>query len=131
MLPDVSRPDSSIAKTAWSNLSDWVDSLPAENARLAKLRIDGLGTFSWFQLYGFLSQLIAEAEQSTPGHSQRVADLSLRCGVALGLKPQELRQLYWGGALHDVGKLALDWNVLHKPGPLSVNEWDLVRQHPT
>lgn len=130
MLHDIPRLNSPINQSVLSLLSAWVHELPVESAELARLDTVQPQTFSWQDLYEFLTNLIAEAEQSTPGHSQRVAELSLRCGVALGLKPHELKLLYWGGALHDLGKLALDWYVLHKPGPLSVDEWNLVRQHP-
>lgn len=130
MPHNLSRLNNPISESALSLLSAWVHELPVGSIALARLDTARPETFSWHDLYEFLSNLIAEAEQSTPGHSQRVAELSLRCGVALGLKAHELRLLYWGGALHDLGKLALDWDVLHKPGPLSIGEWDLVRQHP-
>lgn len=130
MLPDIPRSNTYVSQSIMAVLSGWVRKLPEENAELAKSTVICPEAFSWRDLYGFLSCLIAEAEQSTPGHSQRVADLSLRCGVVLGMTPQELRQLYWGGLLHDLGKLALSWDVLHKPGPLSPAEWLLMRQHP-
>lgn len=130
MFHDIPQLNSLVDRSVLSSLSAWVHELPTENAELVQSYTVCPKTFSWQDLYEFLINLIAEAEQSTPGHSQRVAELSLRCGVALGLKPHELRLLYWGGALHDLGKLALAWDVLNKPGPLSADEWDLVRQHP-
>ena len=48
----------------------------------------------------------------------------------LGLSPSEQDTVRHGALLHDVGKLAIPNEILHKPGPLNESEWEVVRQHP-
>lgn len=131
MLLDIPRSNTSVSQPVLSALAGWVRALPEENAKQAWTTATPPEVFSWRDLYSLLSNLVAETERSTPGHSQRVAEFSLRCGVVFGLTPQALKQLYWGGALHDLGKLTLRRELLDKPGPLSRAEWQLLRQHPT
>ena len=66
----------------------------------------------------------------TGGHSSRVADLAMHLGQRLGMSADEIQHLKWAGFLHDVGKLAVPDDILRKPGPLSVTEWDQMRHHP-
>lgn len=87
---------------------------------------------SWNALHSFLEELMTYTEDGIgmPEHSQRVSRIALRCGVALGFSAGELCQLYWGGALHDIGKLALDQRILAKTTSLNHSEWQQVQQHP-
>jgi diguanylate cyclase (GGDEF)-like protein len=55
--------------------------------------------------------------------------LSLEVGTALGLRRDELDELERAAQLHDLGKLAIPDEILHKPGPLDEREWEFVRQH--
>ncbi len=68
--------------------------------------------------------------QATEGHGARVAELALALGQALGLSGERLHHLYWGGLLHDLGKIGIPDAILLKPGPLTEEEFALVRQHP-
>jgi putative nucleotidyltransferase with HDIG domain len=67
----------------------------------------------------------------TAGHSQRVCDLSLRIGRRMGLSPQALEVLRLGSLFHDIGKIGVDDAVLRKPGRLTLEEFQAIRQHPT
>lgn len=70
-------------------------------------------------------------DRETLGHSQRVTDLTLRLAREIGITdPQELEYIRWGALLHDIGKLAIPYAVLHKVGSLSQQEWALIRRHP-
>jgi putative nucleotidyltransferase with HDIG domain len=70
-------------------------------------------------------------DRETLGHSQRVTDLSLRLAREIGItEPQELEFIRWGALLHDIGKLAIPYAVLHKVGELSREDWDLIKRHP-
>jgi two-component system, cell cycle response regulator len=59
-----------------------------------------------------------------------VARLAQSLGERLRLPAEELAQLRQAAELHDVGKLAIPEDVLHKPGPLDPEEWVFVRRHP-
>jgi PAS domain S-box-containing protein/putative nucleotidyltransferase with HDIG domain len=66
----------------------------------------------------------------TKGHSERVVDLAIRLGKLMGLEEQELVHLRRGALLHDIGKMAVPDNILNKPGPLTDEEWVIMRKHP-
>jgi HD-GYP domain-containing protein (c-di-GMP phosphodiesterase class II) len=67
----------------------------------------------------------------TQGHAKRVTEYSLSIGSKLNLDETELRDLYLGAILHDIGKVGTDDDVLNKPDSLNLREETLVREHPT
>ena len=70
-------------------------------------------------------------EHNTGVHSQRVADYTLRLAREVGVRDKDTLDDFWRGALlHDVGKIGIPDNVLLKPGPLSEEEWVVMRNHP-
>ena len=80
-----------------------------------------------------LRALVAAVEAKdhyTHGHSARVAELSVRLGLQLGLVPDRLRALARGAYLHDVGKIAIPDALLNKPGPLTDAERARIEEHP-
>jgi diguanylate cyclase (GGDEF)-like protein/putative nucleotidyltransferase with HDIG domain len=77
-----------------------------------------------------LAGIIDMHDANTAGHSRRVRDLALAMGRELGLAEAELDVLGRAALFHDLGKLAIPEAVLLKPGPLSDDEWELVRRHP-
>lgn len=66
----------------------------------------------------------------THGHSRRVSDIAVKLSGFLGLSPQEQNNIRDAGFLHDIGKIATDKDVLHKPGALNGKEYEHVKQHP-
>src|SRR5690606_784493 len=72
---------------------------------------------------------VALRDEGTGGHCERVALNAYTMGEALGLDPHELRDLYWAGLLHDLGKVAIPETILLKPGPLTADEFAIVKQH--
>ena len=66
----------------------------------------------------------------THGHSKRVADLSEKLATYIGLPEKDRDIIKSAGILHDIGKIATDKRVLHKPGALSGTEYDHVKEHP-
>jgi 4-methyl-5(b-hydroxyethyl)-thiazole monophosphate biosynthesis len=66
----------------------------------------------------------------TQGHAKRVTEYSLSIGSKLSLGETELRDLYLGAVLHDIGKIGTDDDVLNKPDRLNLREETLVREHP-
>jgi PAS domain S-box-containing protein/putative nucleotidyltransferase with HDIG domain len=69
-------------------------------------------------------------DKETEGHSQRVTDLSLRLARAMELPETDLVHIRRGALLHDIGKMGIPDYILLKPGPLSSDEWTLMRKHP-
>lgn len=70
-------------------------------------------------------------DRETLGHSQRVTSLCQRLAVKLGIvDPRELEYIRWGALLHDIGKLAIPYKILHKESELSKEEWDIIKGHP-
>jgi len=69
-------------------------------------------------------------DQETEGHTQRVTRISMQLGELLGLVGDDLRNLEHGALLHDIGKIGIPDAILHKPGPLSASEWEIMRKHP-
>jgi len=78
-----------------------------------------------------LAAAIDEKDPYTRGHSGRVAKYSLIIGDILGLNTEDLDRLRISALLHDVGKIGVDDRVLKKPGKLTEEEFDLMKQHPT
>jgi putative nucleotidyltransferase with HDIG domain len=70
-------------------------------------------------------------DRDTEGHSRRVTELSTRLALEVGCTDADLERIRWGALLHDIGKLAIPDRVLLKPGPLTVQEMELMRRHPT
>lgn len=66
----------------------------------------------------------------TFGHSVNVAAMSLLIGHDLGLSIKELRTLGLGALLHDIGKIAIPPETLRQRGPLTSEQWQMIRQHP-
>ena len=80
-----------------------------------------------------LDTLIGAVEVKDPythGHSARVAEMSSKIGLRIGLEPEALRGLHQGAYLHDVGKISVPDQVLNKPGDLTAEEWESIKGHP-
>ena len=69
-------------------------------------------------------------DKETEGHTQRVTDLTLRLAERMGFTQQELVHIRRGALLHDIGKLGVPDHILLKAGPLTPEEWEIMRQHP-
>lgn len=69
-------------------------------------------------------------DRETEGHSLRVSQLTAKLGKALNLSDEQLKALERGSLLHDIGKIGISDRILHKPGPLSEEEWTIMRRHP-
>ena len=80
-------------------------------------------------LLGLANALDAK-DPYTRGHSERVGAWARRIGGALGLSADDIDTVGQAGFLHDIGKIGVPEAVLHKRGPLDVDEWLLMRRHP-
>lgn len=69
-------------------------------------------------------------DNETQEHTRRVTEMTVELAQALGVRGTELVHMRRGALLHDIGKLAISDSILLKPGPLTDDEWALMRQHP-
>ncbi len=83
-----------------------------------------------FGIVGCLSTAIDAKDALTCGHSERVARIAVRIGEEMGLSRGEVSDLYLAGLLHDVGKIGIRDDILFKRGPLTPEEYLLVKEHP-
>jgi putative nucleotidyltransferase with HDIG domain len=86
---------------------------------------------SYVEAVGAVVAAADARDHETTGHSFRVALYALAVARSVGLPRDQLKAIQWGALLHDVGKMAIPDSVLRKEGPLTPNEWHIMRQHPT
>ncbi len=77
-----------------------------------------------------ISQLLDARDHYTAVHSTEVADLAVQIGHELGLSPGEIERIEIAAKVHDIGKVAVPDSILLKPGPLSDEEWRVMKTHP-
>jgi len=77
-----------------------------------------------------LSRALDLRDKETEGHTQRVAEMTLRLAQACGMTDHELVHVRRGALLHDMGKMGIPDSILLKPGPLTEEEWEIMRLHP-
>ena len=68
-------------------------------------------------------------DSETEGHSKRVTAYAIALARAMGIPPEEIKIIARGAFLHDVGKMAIPDEILRKPGKLSEQERELMREH--
>jgi putative nucleotidyltransferase with HDIG domain len=69
-------------------------------------------------------------DDETKGHALRVSTLSVELAGRMGMSAAEQVHVRRGALLHDIGKMAVPDAILHKPGPLTPEEWVVMRRHP-
>lgn len=89
--------------------------------RLRKTFVDSIET---------LVSTIEARDENTKGHSKRVSELASVLGMYLQIGIKEVEKLRYAGILHDVGKIGIRDDVLNKQGPLSDEEYNIMKTHP-
>lgn len=69
-------------------------------------------------------------DRETEGHTQRVAAMTIELAQALGVSDSNQVHIRRGALLHDIGKMGVPDNILFKEGPLTNEEWQIMRRHP-
>jgi PAS domain S-box-containing protein len=122
--------------------TEWVDFLETL-AGQAAIAIDDAALFDNLQRSNLELKLAYDAtiegwsraldlrDKETEGHTQRVTNMTVQLARAMGLSDQEIVQIHRGALLHDIGKMGIPDNILLKPGPLTDEEWEIMRKHPT
>ncbi len=78
-----------------------------------------------------LALTVEARDHYTGGHCERMAAYASTLGMHLGLTTEEVGALRRGGYLHDIGKVAIPDSVLQKAGPLTPDEFEIVKRHTT
>jgi len=76
-----------------------------------------------------LMRLLENHDEETGSHCERVARNARAVGRAMGFTELQLETLYWAGYMHDLGKLASPAKMLLKEGPLTPEEYEIMKQH--
>jgi HD-GYP domain-containing protein (c-di-GMP phosphodiesterase class II) len=85
---------------------------------------------AYVEFVGSLANALDARDRYTAGHSHRVSQFSAATATAMGLSPEAVERIRIGALLHDIGKIGIADSVLQKPGPLTDEEFDIVKQHP-
>ena len=113
----------------------WLDLLKPERERLAELDAAHDGGFSIDNetegLLLALGEAVEQRDHNMAGHCERMSCIAVAMGVVMGLERTSLLALYRGGYLHDVGKVGIPDSILFNPGPLTADEWVIMRSHTT
>jgi putative nucleotidyltransferase with HDIG domain len=85
---------------------------------------------SYVEAVGAVVTAADARDHETAGHSFRVALYAVALAKAMGIRGENLKALEWGALLHDVGKMVVPDEILRKSGPLTEEEWLIMKQHP-
>jgi HD-GYP domain-containing protein (c-di-GMP phosphodiesterase class II)/PAS domain-containing protein len=77
------------------------------------------------------SRALELRDQETEGHTLRVADMTIQLAQAMGVRGGELTHIRRGALLRDIGKMGIPDRILLKPGKLTAEEWEIMKQHTT
>jgi len=77
-----------------------------------------------------IASLVDRRSFHTQGHMEKVADLSEKLGIRVGLDEDEVKTLKLGAALHDIGRIGVSDAILNMPGELTSREWEVLQLHP-
>lgn len=69
-------------------------------------------------------------DKETQGHTRRVATMTVELARRMGVEGEQLAYVMRGTLLHDIGKMGIPDQILHKPGALTDEEWEIMRLHP-
>jgi hypothetical protein len=89
-----------------------------------RLRTEARSTFEK------ISRLLDERDHYTAVHSGDVAELAVQVAEQLGLSQADIEKVEIAARVHDIGKVAVPDSILLKPGPLTDEEWEVMKRHP-
>jgi putative two-component system response regulator len=76
-----------------------------------------------------IARTVESRDPNTGDHCERLSQRGKAFGEFLGLSRTEIRDLAWGGYLHDIGKVGIPDAILLKPGRFTPEEWEIMQQH--
>jgi PAS domain S-box-containing protein len=120
---------------------EWLDFLGSLSMQVA-IAVDNAGMFEDIQrshtelsvayettIEGW-ARALDYRDRETEGHSRRVTEITVEIARALGISDEQLVHIRRGALLHDIGKLGVPDSILLKPGPLTDEEWVIMKKHP-
>jgi PAS domain S-box-containing protein len=128
-------------RAPWNVDAEWQSYLEALAAQAA-IAIDNAALFDELQKSAVEVTLAYDAtlagwaraldlrSRETERHTERVTEMTLRLARTMGMGAKELVHVRRGALLHDIGKIGISDNILLKPGPLTEEEWTIMRRHP-
>jgi putative nucleotidyltransferase with HDIG domain/PAS domain S-box-containing protein len=69
-------------------------------------------------------------DKETEGHSRRVTEITLKVARSMNISEEDIEQIRRGAILHDIGKMSVPDEILHKPGKLTDEERNIIKEHP-
>jgi len=117
------------------------DAFPSDTFYLVDLIADQLGNAihrkqlneqienSSIEVVLALSKTLETRDPYSGAHSKRLASFSEQIGRYFKCSDRETRELCWAALLHDIGKIGIEDSILHKPGPLTTREWEVMKSH--
>jgi putative nucleotidyltransferase with HDIG domain len=96
-----------------------------ENSQLVK-RIET----NYFSTVEALAAAIEAKDPYTRGHSKRVTQFAILLAERFGVSDIDIRDLRYGATLHDIGKIGVSGKILNKKGRLTMDEFEIIKQHP-
>jgi diguanylate cyclase (GGDEF)-like protein len=99
-------------------------------ATTAEHSVDAAVSTAHGDVIAALTSALGERDRYTGDHSESVVDLAARIGQSLALDPARIARVRTAALLHDIGKVGVPDEILHKEGPLDDREWEIMRQHP-
>jgi HD-GYP domain-containing protein (c-di-GMP phosphodiesterase class II) len=120
-----------LAFITWAVASQLEHALQKNDALVSTLRKSNTDMRNAYEttLEGW-SHALEIRDRETEGHTQRVTDIVTRIAILMGFSEEQLIHIHRGALLHDIGKLGIADELLHKPGPLTEQEMKIMRTHP-
>lgn len=95
-----------------------------------RIRLNDRLTGTSLEMVKALTKTLEARDYETGLHSQHLAGLSQQLALMMNMSEPESQEIYWAALLHDIGKIGIEDRILHKPGPLTEEEWSMMKQHP-
>lgn len=120
----------SIGWSIWENSDEPFEQALSRAEQWLRLRKLGEIQSAHSAILNLTIHSLRETTQETETHARRLVSLTHLLGKALNLSDEDLERLELLARLHDLGKIAVPRTILDKPGPLTPEEWEIVKRHP-
>lgn len=116
-------------KNRWHAIGVMRDNTERKQAGQERLKADIRIKDALTNTIGAIAATLEQRDPYTAGHQRRVSDLAVAIGTEMGLAPDVMEGIHFGGLIHDIGKISVPAEILGKPGRLNDIEFALIREH--